>query len=549
MSAIGVLNLTRFGDLIQTTPVITGLHKRYPDREIHLIVKKRFCGAAELLPGVTHIHAIESAELVQMLHDPALSFVERYRRSCAVLEPLERLRFDVLLNFTHSRLSAVLLSLLDAERRVGFDLDREGKRLVRDPWLALMGALVRSRRLLHLNLVDVYLGAAGLCGSGERLAVRIPEPARRRAAELVGDGGPLVALQLGASQDQKTWPRDRWARTLAHLARDLPGLRVALVGVADEVPIAARLRADLPEIDMVDLTARTSLAELAAVLERARLLLTADTGTMHLGAAVGTPICAVFVGLSSPDETAPYGEGHWIVRSRIECAPCHHLVRCGAPLCHEDVPPEWLAELARRILVRERPEGLPALARADLLRTRFDERGLLELEPAHARTPRADDLLALAYRSAFVDTMCDLAPCAEQVWRRAERRFGVGAEAWPDHVPLATREALRELAELGREGGARARRLRDPRLRASSAREQGARLSEIDARVAALGRADPRVAPLTHGLGAALEALPDGTLPELAACAGDAYAALGLRAARVLDLCEGRSVQTRGAAR
>ncbi len=530
MKRIAILNLTRFGDLIQTTPVLSGLRRRHPDAELHLIVKSRFKGVAELLPPVDRVHELDGDALAQALTSTSTPWLERFRAAEQAVAGLERIRFDLALNFTHSRTSAVLLSLLDAREVRGFTLDRDGQRRVDDPWLRYMGVLVRSRSLARLNLVDVYLGAAGLSGRGERLSVRVRDDARLTANALLPGDAPRIALQLGASLELRTWEVERHAAALRVLARRVPGVRVALVGVAAEASRARALAAACPELAFDDLVARTDFPTLAAVLGRVRLLVTGDTGTMHLAAAVGTPTLSLFFGPAYPHETGPYADGHLVVHSRIACAPCNHGVQCGFAACHEDVPPAWLGDLAARMALGEPTTEVAALPRADLLVSEFDEHGLWRLAPLHRRAALPTDTLALAYRAAFVESFGGPTAAPARTRELAARWF-VAASSEAQTLPeraLETLAALEELGNLAAETGATLAR---PGLSAARITDAGRRLRQLDERVAALGRAEPLAAPLALALVDDLQTLPEGELPALAAASERRYRALARRAA------------------
>lgn len=537
---IGLLNLTRFGDLIQTSPITSGLRRRYPDARIHLIVKRRFKRVAEILPGVDVVHEIDGDALARALSSPDVPFLEPFRMARRIADGLAEIPFDLLFNFTHSRASAVLLSLLNARRTVGFKLDRSGTRRVDDGWLIHIGTLVRARRLIRLNLVDAYLGAADLLGCGERLGVNLSESARGFARARLSDAGPYVAVQLGASQDHKTWSVKSYAATLDALRQRVPGLTAVVLGVAAERERAEELRRGCPEVRLKVLLGETSVDELAAVLERCQLLLTGDTGTMHLAAAVGTPTCAVFVGLGNPYETGVYAQGHVTLRSRIACSPCSHIVRCGFPACHGDLPPEWVAELAARMLAREDLKDLPALPRAELLLTRFDEQGMLELVPLHARSAEPHDLLALAYQALFLERLGRRDVSSEGVWQRAERFYGVARGGWRAHLPPELEPALAELGALAREGAQSAARLPARARSADELRSAGRELAELDARIYALGRAQPLLAPLCLALEGESESLPDADLAEVATASASNYRQLAQGTERLRELIEGR---------
>lgn len=544
MKDIGILNLTRFGDLVQTTPVLLGLRKRHPGAKLHLIVKSRFRSVAEMLPAVDVIHEVDGHTITQILVDPGVPFLDRF---CAIRKVVDRLcetHFDVCLNLTHSRASAVLISLLNTDRIVGFTLDRNGQRRVDNQWLGHMATLVRSRRLARFNLVEMYLGAAGLVGSGEPVCVRIPDESRAFAAERLTGPGPLLAVQLGASTDTKTWSVERFAETLQELARRVPSLRVVLVGVAAEELQAQQLKWACPGVRFEDLVGKTRVDELAAVLERVDLLLTGDTGTMHLAGAVGTQTCAVFVGLGTPHETAVYAEGHWAVMSRIACAPCAHFVECGHTVCHRDIPPEWLADLLQRILEKRTVDDIPPLPRADLLRTRFGEDGLIELVPVHTRRPEPQELLAGAYRAVFLESFEGVPARPDRIWRQAREYFGVEPQEWRAMLPETLPGQLERLDELGRRAEETASRLGDLAARPTALREAGKTLHETDEAIYSIARSEPLLAPLGLALEVDLEELPEADLPTVASLGIRHYGSLRRRVAVLRELIGARTALT-----
>jgi heptosyltransferase-2 len=157
----------------------------------------------------------------------------------------------------------------------------------------------------------------------------------RRSARLLWneDVRPRVAMQPGAAfGSAKRWFPERFAR----LARELSerGMDVAFVGGEKDRDVVARVAAGAPGAR--DLSGRTSIGVLAAVLESADVLVTNDTGPMHLAAACGTPTLAIF-GSTNPLWTAPFGPGHRVIREETACSPCY-LRECRiGTLCMERV--------------------------------------------------------------------------------------------------------------------------------------------------------------------------------------------------------------------
>jgi heptosyltransferase-1 len=166
-----------------------------------------------------------------------------------------------------------------------------------------------------------------------------------------GDNRPLAVLHPGARWASKLWPPASWARLARWLAGEC-GLQVAVTGSPGDRELAARVLAELadPPSPALNLAGRTSLAELAAVLRTARLAVTTDTGAMHLAAALGTPVAALF-GPTAPWRTGPFGEGHEILRLGLDCSPCFRR-RCPEPRCLHELPVETVAAACGKILSR-----------------------------------------------------------------------------------------------------------------------------------------------------------------------------------------------------
>ena len=104
------------------------------------------------------------------------------------------------------------------------------------------------------------------------------------------------------------------------------------------------------EVPLLNLAGRTSLAELAALLQKARLAVTTDTGPMHLACALGTPVVALF-GPTAPWRTGPFGEGHEVVRLTLPCSPCFRR-QCLEPRCLTELKEPAVQEAVEKILVR-----------------------------------------------------------------------------------------------------------------------------------------------------------------------------------------------------
>jgi heptosyltransferase-1 len=163
-------------------------------------------------------------------------------------------------------------------------------------------------------------------------------------------GQPQAVLHPGARWSTKLWPTDHWARLAEWLVRD-KGFQVVITGSPGDRDLTAEIVAQAG-VPLINLAGRTSLVELAALLQQARLAVTTDTGPMHLAAALGTPVVALF-GPTAPWRTGPFGEGHEVVRLALPCSPCFRR-QCPEPRCLTELSVAGAQEAVEKILVRRK---------------------------------------------------------------------------------------------------------------------------------------------------------------------------------------------------
>ncbi|HWJ55662.1 MAG TPA: glycosyltransferase family 9 protein, partial [Vicinamibacterales bacterium] len=248
------------------------------------------------------------------------------------------------INFEGDVRSHALIALGGARRRVGFAMAGGGP---------LLTDVVEHRPDRHTSDNAAALVAAAFPGSpgpSPRLSpgaepaaqpaadfrLDVPDDARLAARALIGPHPRYIVVHASGGRAIKQWDLDRFAAATTEIARAV-GAAVVLSGAPGDAPLTAQVRAALPaDIAVVDLTGRPDLLVLAAVLEGARLVLTGDTGPMHLAAAVRAPVVAVF-GPSMPVRYAPRSTAHRVVRVDLWCAPCN-MIRKPPARCQGHTP-------------------------------------------------------------------------------------------------------------------------------------------------------------------------------------------------------------------
>ena len=273
------------GDAVMSAPAIRRLKRGRPDVRLTMLARSKLADFWRLVPEVDEVITIDPGDSI-------------FRVASKI-----RNNFDVAILFPNSVRSGIEAWLAGIPRRVGYSRpwrDFFLNQFIPEP---LLPAPLQHQTNHYLRMMD-------------RIGANLNE-ALEEGNRLSADPG-LAGLCPGAEYG----PAKRWTEfgLAAKQLSEQHGLHWLIFGTFNERPLAAEIKKTL-EARATDLTGRTSLLELAVQLRRCRLLLTNDTGAMHLAAFLGVPTVAIF-GSTEPALTGPLGEGHMVLRHHVECSPC-----------------------------------------------------------------------------------------------------------------------------------------------------------------------------------------------------------------------------------
>ncbi len=397
-----VVQATRMGDVIQTTPLIRTLRRQHP--EAHIAVMARRMGVPVLArnPDVNDVIVYDEDEMFS--HCVARDtdrLVKAYEKAEEYIARLREGHYDVAYNCTHSISSAMLLKLADLPHVVGAHLSDDWQFVLRGGWTNYFFTSVFHREYNGLNLCDITVRFADTAPARELVFDVTPDDRAGADAILaqmgIGANEPLVCMQLGASEENKRWSAQRFAELAVVLARDR-GVRIALLGVTEEAPLGATFDQHAPGL-AVHLFGKTSLHQVAAILQRAQLLVSNDTGTMHVAAAVKCPVVLVSVGHVHFRETGPYGAGHVAVERRRAALGRSDLVP-GA----DEEPMFITAAHANRAVALALDEPVDGAwdDAVEVHRSRFASDGFLEWYPVGRPAMTWRDAVRAVYRAMWI---------------------------------------------------------------------------------------------------------------------------------------------------
>ncbi|RPH95745.1 glycosyltransferase family 9 protein [candidate division KSB1 bacterium] len=401
---IVVVNFTRMGDLVQSGPLLRSL-KRDRECRLTLIVYKLFRDVAERLPMVDSVIGFDVDRLVPRLDHNRGDLTAAYDQLTEFLRDARLTQIDELHNLSHTPQSATLCALMNPRRLYGMGRLPDGQLTVNGEWFNYLLSIMQDRTFNPFNLVEIYARFNPHGGPFGPLELTVTEKDHRRAEELLRAAGvdsrcPFVVLQPGASCASRMWPKERFAELAARLAQR--GVRSVVVGSVAEKHLAENI-ATLSNGSAVSLAGQTDVGDLAAILKTALKLISNDTGTIHITAAVGTPAIGIYLGPAAAKDTAPFGDGHIIIEPDLKCAPCPYKSECQTFICHHTVSVDHVFELA----VADRHEQKIVAARCRgvrVLRTKVSASGRLDLELLNAPATGPNNL-HLSFFSRFWDTL------------------------------------------------------------------------------------------------------------------------------------------------
>lgn len=338
-----ILSMTRMGDMIQTTPLIKGLKEKYPGSKITLLVTSDFASAVPLIPDVDESIVINFKQFTISENWEDQSWVKVYRYIEESLENIKARDYDLLVNLSHSKFSALMVGYLGIKNVIGFHCNAFGDRITGHPWMQYFGVEVFNRTYNQFNLVEIFSGSADVDVKGRSIEVAHPQnqPSLDRLLT-VKPGEILIGFQAGSSLEGRRWSTHSFA-SLADMLIEKTNARIIMLGVESESKVAEEVISLAKNKDRIsNLAGKTSISELAQLLEKCEYLVTNDTGTMHLAAAMGTKIVGLFFAHAHPYETAPFSPGHIIFQAGISCAPCSYGVHCNNIVCVDKVLPQHL---------------------------------------------------------------------------------------------------------------------------------------------------------------------------------------------------------------
>jgi heptosyltransferase-1 len=366
-SRILLIKPSALGDVVHTIPVLVKLRARYPSARIDWLITPENADIVRCHPALSNVVLFARRD-----------FSKRGRRWRALvaffdlLKQIRRAKYDLVVDM-HGQLRSAFFALVSgAHVRIGFDrpikrvltvsaehdlrnVPSHGWRGAREgSWVAYTHRV--SIPTLDVHAIDRYLWVGPLLGFDDDppdLTIHLSSDTVRNVEQLLEEHGvtpdmPLVILVPGTIWETKHWTIEGFAGVARQFLHG--GFAVALAGTKRDQQRCRQIAAAAPGV--CDLSGKTTPAELAALIRRAEVAVTNDSGSMHVAASLGKPMVSVF-GPTNPVHIGPYQRPESVVRVDLPCSPCNYRRLSQCPFdhaCMKQVTPAMVVERVRKIV-------------------------------------------------------------------------------------------------------------------------------------------------------------------------------------------------------
>lgn len=335
-----LIKMSSLGDILHTLPFAAALRQRFPRAKITWLVHPQFAGFVPDPPVIDEVLYFDKVKFKKM------GLLDKLKYFRAMKALLHSKHFDLVIDMQGLFKSAVLAAISGCSTRIGYCEMREGSGLVSR---AIGGAHSKDHVIERYLDVARYLGAK--VDSLDDVHFPMPDLSKESASvqaklhELGWNGGDYVVIVPGARWWTKEWPVEHYVALAKKLVA--AGTSVVLAGGPDDAPKGRDIAAGCASELVLDMTGKTSLRELAALIKDCSFYISADTGPLHFAAALKKPLVAMY-GPTKADRTGPYGsKNSEVILSPAPCAGCLKK-NCPDWHCMHDITPDMVYEIYRK---------------------------------------------------------------------------------------------------------------------------------------------------------------------------------------------------------
>tara|TARA_Y100000780_G_scaffold232593_1_gene268223 strand:- start:78897 stop:80543 length:1647 start_codon:yes stop_codon:yes gene_type:complete len=341
-TSIGIIQLTRIGDVIQTYQAAKQLKIENPNVELTLVARKEFAQGLHFLLDEVFSHMV-FIEIKDFIKSPSSTLMEARNSVKDLVTDLNKLDFDVLVNLSFSKSSEYLASMIEARHKLGLTRNSQNQISIEDSWSQYVFSTVMNSESNPFNLVDLFKNILG----AKSFSPEYKEKTRE----------DKIVIHPFASSKKKHWGVNKWVDLCYKVLKENPEQELYVVGGKADQTQAEKL-VNSPALGefskrIHNMTGKSSIEETFRLVSDAKLLVCHDSMVSHLAAVSQTPTIVLSMGTVRPSETTPYHENVLNLAPKRKCFPCKVQEKCELLPCHKDISHQLVSRLVKGILNQE----------------------------------------------------------------------------------------------------------------------------------------------------------------------------------------------------
>ena len=339
-----IIKLSAIGDVVHSLPFLEVLRDRFPFSKIDWVVEEDASGIVEGHSDIDRLTIFPRKSWLKRFIKKG-EYIEVGKEVAKFIRELKNRKYDIVVDLQGLFKSGILTFLANGKRKIALNGGREGSVVFINERVAIPYPNIHA--LERYLCIARYLGATSLAWKGQ---IPIYSRDRRYVNRLLGEIGnncTLVAVTPMAKWESKLWELDRFS-SLADTIKEKLGAEVIFTGSESDKEAIENILSGM-KTRALNLAGKTTLKELAYLYQKCAVVISTDTGPMHVAAAVGSPVIVALFGPTSPSRTGPYGVKHRVIRADLECSPCFKK-RCDDMSCMKKITLDIVFETVKKVI-------------------------------------------------------------------------------------------------------------------------------------------------------------------------------------------------------
>jgi len=400
---IGIIQITRIGDILQTYIAAKTLKEQRPEVRIILIARKQFVTPLTdiISDGFDAIYPIDCQDIFST---PGQGLTGAKKELNNFLKKISNENLSVLVNLSFGKTSSYLSSIIETKFRLGPFSDNNANIIINDYWSQYVYSNVMGGPLCPFNLVDIYKSILG---------VEFKNIEKQSAVSQI-DLSKNIYIHPFASHSKKKWKVSKWIEFCYKILKDNPKQELYIVGSKDEVDHSIQISTNplLTEFKsrIHNITGQTTIQQLYLKLKRdCSLFIGHDSMVGHLAAIADVRTVTISLGTTRPNETTPYSANNYNISPKTNCYPCFPTDKCEYYQCHADISYSAINMLTQELITNgklteefhKNIENSFQLNSVDISKSIYSENGLLKLQPTTKNPLSLKDIFRSYYRISW----------------------------------------------------------------------------------------------------------------------------------------------------